>query len=69
MVLTTGLDPEGRGASTDGRWLEPVWSRVGLPIPEDLVSAARDGVLIVKVAAKPGSRAGAVYDLRLLAAR
>jgi DUF1680 family protein len=38
-------------------------------IPEDLVTAAQDGVLIVKFAAKPGSRAGAVYDLRLLAAR
>ena len=39
------------------------------PIPEDIVSAAKDGVLIVKFVAKPGSRAGAVYGVRLLAAR
>jgi len=36
------------------------------PIPDDLVKAAHDGLLIVKFAAKPGSRAGAVYDVRLL---
>jgi DUF1680 family protein len=36
------------------------------PIPDDLVKAANDGLLIVKFAAKPGSRAGAVYDVRLL---
>jgi uncharacterized protein len=38
------------------------------PIPVDLVSPA-NGVLTVTFAAKPGSRAGAVYDVRLLAGR
>jgi DUF1680 family protein len=35
-------------------------------IPADVVAAAKDGVLIVKFVAKPGSRAGAVYDVRLM---
>jgi len=39
------------------------------PIPEAIASAAKGGVLTVKFAAKPGSRAGAVYDVRLIAAR
>jgi DUF1680 family protein len=38
-------------------------------IPADVVRAAPNGVLTVTFAAKPGSRAGAVYDVRLLAAR
>jgi hypothetical protein len=42
---------------------------VAYPIPEDIVKAAKGGVLIVKFAAKSGSRAGAVYDVRLLAAQ
>jgi hypothetical protein len=38
-------------------------------IPSDLVTAAaaKDGLLTVKFVARPGSRAGAVFDLRLLA--
>jgi len=36
-------------------------------IPADVARVARDGVLVVKFVAKAGSRAGAVYDLRLLA--
>jgi uncharacterized protein len=39
------------------------------PVPADVVSAATNGVLTVTFAAKPGSRAGAVYDVRLLAGR
>ena len=39
------------------------------PIPVDLVRAATNGVLTVTFAARPGSRAGAVYDVRLLAGR
>ena len=39
------------------------------PIPADVVAAAETGVLTVTFAAKPGSRAGAVYDVRLLAVR
>jgi len=38
------------------------------PIPADIVRAAETGVLTVTFA-KPGSRAGAVYDGRLLALR
>jgi hypothetical protein len=36
------------------------------PIPADLVAAAPGGVLTVRFAAASGSRAGAVYDVRLL---
>jgi hypothetical protein len=39
------------------------------PIPADVVSAASNGVLTVKFVARSGSRAGAVYDVRMLAAR
>ncbi len=39
------------------------------PIPADVVRAAETGLLTVTFAAKPGSRAGAVYDVRLLAVR
>ena len=38
-------------------------------IPADLVRAATSGVLTVTFSAKPGSRAGAVYDVRLLGPR
>ena len=39
---------------------------VTYPIPGDLVEAATDGTLTVTFAASPGSRAGAVYDVRLV---
>ena len=39
------------------------------PIPADVVRAAETGVLTVTFAARPGSRAGAAYDVRLLALR
>ena len=42
---------------------------VSYAIPAEIVGAAKDGVLTITFAAKPGSRAGAVYDVRLLAAR
>jgi DUF1680 family protein len=42
---------------------------VSYEIPAEIVSAAKGGVLTVKFVAKPGSRAGAVYDVRLLAGR
>ena len=35
-------------------------------IPSDVVAAAKNGVLTVRFVAKQGSRAGAVYDVRLL---
>jgi DUF1680 family protein len=37
------------------------------PIPADVVAAAANGGLVVTFTAKPGSRAGAVYDVRLVA--
>ena len=36
------------------------------PIPADIVDAAPGGVLTVRFVAHEGSRAGAVYDVRLL---
>ena len=39
---------------------------VTYPIPGDLVEAATDGALTVTFAARQGSRAGAVYDVRLV---
>jgi hypothetical protein len=39
---------------------------VTYPIPAEVVGAATNGVLVVRFAAKPGSRVGAVYDIRLL---
>jgi hypothetical protein len=39
------------------------------PVPAEVLSAATNGLLTVRFRAKPGSRAGAVYDVRLLAAR
>ena len=36
------------------------------PIPEDITDSANNGVLTVKFAATPRSRAGAIYDVRLL---
>ena len=39
------------------------------PIPADVVGAATNGMLTVTFAAKPGSRAGAVYEVRLLGGR
>ena len=36
------------------------------PIPPDILAADADGVLAVRFAAQPGSRAGAVYDVRLV---
>jgi uncharacterized protein len=59
VIATVSLD----GAHPDGLL------DASYPIPVDLVSAATNGVLTVTFAAKPGSRAGAVYDVRLLAAR
>jgi len=35
-------------------------------IPDDIVNAAKDGLLVVKFVAKSGSRAGAVFDVRLM---
>ncbi|MEO5821601.1 MAG: glycoside hydrolase family 127 protein [Vicinamibacteraceae bacterium] len=35
------------------------------PIPADILAADADGVLAVRFVAQPGSRAGAVYDIRL----
>jgi hypothetical protein len=42
------------------------FAEVTYAIPSDLVDAATDGALTVKFVAKEGSRAGAVYDVRLL---
>jgi len=39
---------------------------VTYPIPAEVVAAAPNGVLTVRFAAKPGSRTGGVYDVRLL---
>ena len=39
---------------------------VSYPIPADVVAAAPNGVLTIRFAAKPGSRTGGVYDVRLL---
>jgi hypothetical protein len=35
-------------------------------VPPEAVAAAGDGVLTERVAARPGSRTGGVYDVRLL---
>ena len=39
---------------------------VTYPIPRDLVEAATDGTLTLTFAARPGSRTGGVYDVRLV---
>jgi hypothetical protein len=39
---------------------------VSYPIPAEVVAAAPNGVLTVRFAAKPGSRTGGVYEIRLL---
>ena len=59
--LLAAVSLEGR---TPDRFVD-----VSYPIPADVADAAPDGVLIVTFTAKPGSRAGAVYDIRLLEQR
>jgi len=59
VIATVTLDGRQPDRFTDARY----------PIPDDLANAAAGGVLRIKFVAKPGSRAGAVYDLRLLATR
>ena len=39
---------------------------VAYPIPADIIAADADGVLSVRFVAQPGSRAGGVYDIRLV---
>jgi uncharacterized protein len=39
---------------------------VAYPIPAEVIAADADGVLSVRFVAQPGSRAGAVYDVRLV---
>ena len=39
---------------------------VAYPIPADIIAADADGVLSVRFVAQPGSRAGGVYDVRLV---
>ena len=39
---------------------------VAYPIPAEVVAADADGVLAVRFVAQAGSRAGAVYDVRLV---
>ena len=59
VIASVALD----GAQPD-RFIDAAY-----PLPGEIVRAATNGVLTVTFAAKPGSRAGAVYDVRLLAAR
>jgi hypothetical protein len=59
---------EGRRIATvalDGRRPDR-FDDVTYPIPGEIVEAATDGVLTVRFMARPGSRAGAVYDVRLV---
>ena len=39
---------------------------VAYPIPAEVVAADADGVLAIRFVAEAGSRAGAVYDVRLV---
>ena len=39
---------------------------VAYPIPAEVVAADADGVLAIRFVAQAGSRAGAVYDVRLV---
>ena len=39
---------------------------VAYPIPPEVVAADADGMLAVRFVARTGSRAGAVYDVRLV---
>jgi len=59
VIASVALD----GAQPD-RFVDTRYS-----IPADVARAATNGVLTVNFSAKPGSRAGAVYDVRLLRAR
>jgi hypothetical protein len=59
VIASVALD----GAQPD-RFVDAKYS-----IPADVVRASTNGVLTVTFSAKPGSRAGAVYDVRLLGAR
>jgi DUF1680 family protein len=60
VIATVALDGRQPDRFTDARY----------PIPDDIANAVvAGGALRIKFVAKPGSRAGAVYDLRLLAAR
>ena len=56
VIATVALDGKQRDRFVD----------VSYPIPAEIVAAASDGVLTVKFVAKQGSRAGAVYGLRLI---
>ena len=63
-------DPRGRSAGGDRR-RSTAASRIGsptstYPIPADVVAADADGVLAIRFVAEAGSRAGAVYDVRLV---
>jgi hypothetical protein len=59
VIASVALD----GAQPD-RFVDASYS-----IPADIVRAATSGVLTVTFNARPGSRAGAVYDVRLLGGR
>jgi len=54
-VATVSLD----GRQPD-RFTEAIYA-----IPADIIAADADGVLAVRFVAEQGSRAGAVYDVRL----
>jgi hypothetical protein len=56
VIATVALDGRQRERFVD----------VSYPIPAEMVTAAPSGVLTVKFAAKHGSRAGAIYGLRLV---
>ena len=55
-VATVALDGRQPDRFTD----------VAYPIPPEVVAADADGVLAVRFVARTGSRAGAVYDVRLV---
>jgi hypothetical protein len=51
--------------SLDGRQPDR-FTEVAYPIPAEIIAADTDGVLDVRFVAQPGSRAGGVYDIRLV---
>ena len=56
VIATVALNGQQPDRFTDARYA----------IPDDIVNAAKDGLLVVKFVAKSGSRAGAVFDVRLM---